>query len=485
MEQKLRDAAAQLPEASLSFDSIQPKPAKKIWKKVATIAACFVLLLGLSFGAYGCAAEIKEYNDAVEFFEENDLPTEGLSRREIKEVYRDITTASFTYSKTAEVIQNSIVTNHVGGYQIFQEAPTPEDVEKLWNIANGQYALQETHYVYHWDMVEKQHGNETFEAVGDSHMAKFHGETLVWDAVVTDYRIDGYKIVSDGLIVYGEVDDWYDAIDYPKMSKISDDGQVLWTTTLSNGFEDEYIVAVVENEDGSYAVFSRGDFKFLCCSQYSAAGKLLDFQKNEIGNYGIRTATRLGEDYIVLLSSFMTNEHAKIVKVDKDGNVAESFSYSSEDAYYYITDMIEFDGEIYLSAYSVPKLENEDENAGGRYEIAAIMNYLFDNHIWEISSEKLTPIVREHYTALLLICDPNGGSPREFYSVDGSFGNSLTVSDDGQLLWSVASIASTEYSPATSAYSLRGSCQVFRYSFAASGVLQSQDKTEEIIQFWK
>ena len=43
---------------------------------------------------------------------------------------------------------------------------------------------------------------------------------------------------------------------------------------------------------------------------------------------------------MVQLGSYMTNEHAKIVKVDREGNITESFSYGDEDSYYYITDMI-------------------------------------------------------------------------------------------------------------------------------------------------
>ena len=37
----------------------------------------------------------------AEFFNEYGLSTEGLTRGEIKEVYRDITARTFSYSKTA------------------------------------------------------------------------------------------------------------------------------------------------------------------------------------------------------------------------------------------------------------------------------------------------------------------------------------------------------------------------------------------------
>ena len=78
------------------------------------------------------------------FFKEYDLSTDGLSRGEIKKVYRDIKTQAFAYSKTAEVIEKSISQSTVGGYDIFQDDPTSEDLENLWNYKNnsGRYWVQ-------------------------------------------------------------------------------------------------------------------------------------------------------------------------------------------------------------------------------------------------------------------------------------------------------------------------------------------------------
>ena len=64
----------------------------------------------------------------MRFFDENGLSTEGLSREDVKAVYRDITTQCFTYDKTAEVIRRS-----VPGVEISQREPTPEELEELWN----------------------------------------------------------------------------------------------------------------------------------------------------------------------------------------------------------------------------------------------------------------------------------------------------------------------------------------------------------------
>ena len=109
---------------------------KPIWFRWGTIAACMVLVLSVCFGSFAVVAEAKEYKAAVQFFNDYGMSTEGLTRGEIKEVYRDITTKSFTYSKTAEVIRNSISSDNIGGYEIVQDNPTPEDIENLWNYKN-------------------------------------------------------------------------------------------------------------------------------------------------------------------------------------------------------------------------------------------------------------------------------------------------------------------------------------------------------------
>ena len=101
----------------------------------------------------------------------------------------------------------------------------------------------------------------------------------------------------------------------------------------------------------------------------------------------------------------------------------------------------------------------------------------------DISAEELTPIVRANYTALLLICDPEGGSPKTFYSVKGSLGGDLSVNTSEQLEWNVESITTTFFSPATSSFSIGGNCTVFRYTFDAEGNLTEQADTGNTVPY--
>ena len=94
MEQKLYDAASRLPETGLEFDAIQAptKSTARPWRKIAVLAACLALVIGVGFGTYAYAEEVKEYNEAVQFFNDYGLSTDGLTRGEIKAVCQDITT---------------------------------------------------------------------------------------------------------------------------------------------------------------------------------------------------------------------------------------------------------------------------------------------------------------------------------------------------------------------------------------------------------
>ncbi|MDE7280486.1 MAG: hypothetical protein K2N36_01940, partial [Ruminiclostridium sp.] len=186
----------------------------------------------------------------------------------------------------------------------------------------------------------------------------------------------------------------------------------------------------------------------------------------------ILNAVRLGDGYLVQLA----DRHAHLAKLDRTGNVTDNFVYKSEECDYYITDMAEFEGNVYLSAYAVPKQTDE----GGRHEIANILDYVYSKeNMWEISSEELTPIVRDNYTAVLLLCDPDGGEPKNFYSVKGSLGGALAVQND-QLKWNVESVVTAGYSPNTNSFSIGGSCLVYRYSFNKSGVLAGYEDTGEV-----
>lgn len=443
-------------------------------KWAAVIAACLAVVLVIGSATIAFAAEAREYKKAVAFFEDYGLSTEGLSRSEIKAVYRDITTNSFTYGKTAEVLQKA-----VPGWEIDQDEPTPEELAALWDRSVWRTTIRQNGISYRFDY-EYTSGQEH---VKKSLLECYQDGELIWTADFPNVYTNCCTHVNGNTLLWGqnEVTLSTERI-YGWIACVDSAGNTMWQQWLNHDFESEYVASILPNKDGSWAVISRGDLKYLCLSCYDADGKELSFHKTEVGNYGIQNAARLGDGYIVQLWNQFSGDTALLFKMDRKGNLTDSFSYEADDCDYYITDMVEYEGQVYLSAYATPKRQGK---YGTRDEIANVLDYIYSNKNWEIASEELTPVVRNNYTAVLLLCDPEGGSPRTFYSVKGSLGDSLSVSGAGQLEWHVDSVTSTFFSPATNSFTIGGICKVFSYTFDAAGNLTEQKDTGDTVPYRK
>lgn len=458
-------------------EALVPRRKPFTFWKWGALAACLVLAVGLT--CFTVAAEAKEYTAAVEFFTENGLSTEGLSREDVKAVYRDITTQRFTYGKTAEVLERA-----VPGLEIDQKEPSPEELAALWNKNFWMDAQPDVGISYRVDYQEKLDETLGFDVLDRSILECYQDDNLIWTAEFPTLVVfvEDCLYTSSGTVVWGHNDTWSsEQPTYSSLALVNEGGNILWQRQLDHGFQYEYVEQVLDNGDGTWAVISLGDFEYLCLSQYDTKGNELSLCKTEVGKLGIWNAARLGDGYLVQLGNRTDGETARLAKLDREGNLIDNFTYEGEDCSYYITDMVEFEGWVYLSAYAVPKQTDE----GGRHEIANILDYVFSKDILEISSEELTPMVRDNYTAVLLLCDPNGGIPKTFYSVKGSLGGDLSANDAGELTWDVESVVNTFFSPATSSFSIGGTCQVFRYTFDTAGNLIQQKDTGETVPYYR
>jgi hypothetical protein len=452
-------------------------------RPIAVLCTVFLLSAG-AFSVYAVASEMKEYNEAVTFFKTYNLSNEDLSRGDIKRVYRDITTGTFSYEKTADVLEKSA---SVMGYEINQEKPTPKDVENLWNFMNGKDSgnwsrSDDPSVSYRYYSLDKLDEKKEFLVHDKSVFEKYENDRLIWTAEFEKFWIDNYTANDKYILVYG-VSPAYSTTQkrYAWMALMDQEGKILWEKMLNNGFSSEYIGAAIIEEDG-VTVFSRGDLEYLCMNRFDMNGERQVFNKTEVGNYGIWNAARLGNGYVVQLGSYTEGEYSRIVKVSDKGDLTQFFYYETdEDIHYRITDMTEYGGALFLSAYSVPAYHS----GGGRLDIAPILDYIFSNKLFDISNEELTERVRDNFTAVLLKCDPETGEPMEFYSVKGSLGGKLSVNDAGNLVWKVESITDTFFSPYTSAFTIGGVSSVYRYTFDKSGRLSGQEKTDETVRFYR
>lgn len=483
MERKLFDAAAKLPETALAFDDIQLAPPVRNWKKATAFAASLMLLVCLGFGTYAVVAEAQEYRAALAFFDEHDLSTQGLSRYEIKAIYLDITTKTFSYSKTAQVIVDSINSNSIPGNDIIFNSPSPNDIENLWNYRElykqwGSSPEDGRTNIYYDHSSEYQETEDGMKFLY-SNVRKFVDGVQVWSIPITEFWVQDCMAVSNGVLAYGRTSYTINQdTDHPWIALIDFNGNLLWTRQLSTGDDYESIDQAVENPDGSYALFTRVITKGnidLYLYQLSPSGAIHEKHLLILKNRGIENAVRFEDGYLLHLSRYDTPD--QIVKVSRTGQITDGFLYKSEEQDYYIADMLEFGGEIYLSAYAVPRTDT----TGARREIDHILDYAHAQSLED--GADLTEMTRNNYTAILLRCDPSTGIPQEFFSVQGALGADLKFSETGELIWEVEVITDAYWSPCTSSFSIGGTCCVYRYDFALDGRLTRAEQTFELVSF--
>ena len=452
------------------------------FRKWGVLVACMVLMVSMAVVAV--AVENKEYNNAVEFFNDNGLSMSGLSRSDVKAVYRDITTKRFTYGKTAEVIERRVY-----GLEIDQKVLTPEELANLWDKYVWANTKEEhgVHYKiqYQWKMNE----NTGFENLYKNILECYQDDKLLWTVEFDEkYEIEDAIYTSNGTVVVGNDDARYNLI-----ARLDESGNILWQKEIEHGFKKEVFIHILDNGDGTWTVIGFGESYdnkgYLCLSKYDIDGNELIFRENEIDEqdfsfYGWKTI-RLGDGYLVRIST------THIAKLDRDGILMDSFTYEGEYCDYRIVDMVEFGGKIYLSAYTIPKFTDKGTVSWDSFELGDVfqelLDYLDDENLdmASLDGKDMTDKFRNIYTAVLLRCDADGGEPETFYAAKGSLSAELSINDDGELVWYTESIMNVYFSASTSSFTFGGKSLRYRYTFDESGNLLSQEDTGEITPFYK
>ena len=452
------------------------------------IAACLTLVIGLTVGT-AVYAEAREYRTAVEFFEENGLSAEGLTRAEVRAVYKDITTESFTYSKTAEVIAHNLGTSSVPGYELSNETELleKETAKQLWDAYVERRSSTGVRYYTSINYIHHEEGDGWNEEKG-TRLEKYDGMNLVWTVDLDGFYVEDHRSCGDGIIMTGlEFDADYNST--ARVVRVDGRGNILWNIIC--GERGQHISAVLVEDDGSFTVFSDpgnggGGYWF---TRISGEGRILGREFFEHEHQRVTKAVHYHDGYLVQLFDYQKRGIAEFVLLDRDGAITDKFTYSSDDEYWFINDMIEYEGRIYLSVDAMPKEgsyvspENPDFITQ-RSGLQPALEYAFRNWISNGSTAPadvpgLTEKVRERCKAMLLILDPDGGEPREFWSVEGAAAGKLTADGDG-LHWDVWDIGFVEFSPGTNAFSLIGTCKTVRYRFNSDGTLAERTETDEM-----
>lgn len=437
-------------------------------------AAVLAVLIALSVGTYAYAADAKEYNEAKQFFEEYDIPMDGLTKADIKAVYRDITTESFTYDKTAEVIESYLETNSVPGWEVLLEDPSPENVADFWTLVANY--VPETHEWYHctWnDHSESKDGILTVSHESGT-IEKKIGDDIIWSCSSDKMRFTEGITVSDGTLGIGAVvgdfvgpilEDYIGGDDSerefkPAVTKLDNDGNPVWFCTWDNGLDEETIRTAVQNDDGSVALFAEGwgqEGLAVVVTRIDAQGNRLDSVVNTSNNamsyIQIHLVIPFDGGYLAMITE---DGIRRVVEFDSNGNSIGEFNYSDGEREYRIEDIAAGFGKLYISA-SRRTLD--------------LYPYVEENDIYEIPEEEFTPMLRENSIASLIVCDLNGGTPEVFYEVEGAFAHEISVDEFGRAEWNVESILSASFRNTSGVYPINGVSKDIRLIFDITGRL--------------
>ncbi len=389
-------------------------------------------------------------------------------------VSRDITTVR---SPLGDTVSEARMT--VSGREFLQPEPAPEELAAS-DTAVRPEAVPQIGYGYHIEYEYVRDDTLGFEVLDKAVLECFLDGVPLWKVDFPGMYIYGWSHTEEGTAVWGQNYTYASTqITTGFVARVDEKGNVVWERRFDRGFaREDMITAVLSAGDGTWAVISRGDLRYLCVTRYDTEGKEIGFRQTDMGvSIALLKAAVLKDGYLVQMRRLTDRDHALLIKLDREGNFVDSFSYDADDCEYYITDMTEYAGQIYVSAYAVPKQSDE----GGRHEIANVLDLAIESG-WNISGEVLTPAVWENYTAVLLVCGPDG-TPRSFFSAEGSLGGKLTVNAEGLLEWDAESVTSTFFSPYTSSFTIGGTCKVYRYTFDDAGQCIGQTDTGEVTTY--
>lgn len=446
-------------------------------RTLTAVAACLAaaVCVGAGIGGYAFSVEAAEYKAATEFFDEYNLSTEGLTRAEVKNVYRDITSQTFSYSSTAEVIKNSVYEGDIEGYAI--SADSPESVAEFWNN-NMDYDSQ------NGESFELLSGENT--GVDSDEFIKYNGESEEWrvtfDAMQTFYD---WTNVNGGYILYGRtLYTWQSEL----LAFVENDGQVRYIKEydfIQISDACGHIDAVFQNKDGTITVISsaldsdigKELVSYLGITVIDTEGNVVSSNATEIDWVAIKNVTRVDDGYLLQVSDDSDDNRNVILKVDNDGNYVTCFELNESDSVYKVTDITEVGGNVYISSYVVPE-KTADFAFCNTYMPESAKSKLTKSEI-SISDEEILAKAKENYTAMLLICDPESGKVNEFYSVDGAIGAKIGVTERGEIVWDVKNIGEISVRNYFERYEMSAACSVSRYIISGNGEVSSVENTNK------
>ncbi|MBR4033629.1 MAG: hypothetical protein IKJ04_02370, partial [Clostridia bacterium] len=178
--------------------------------------------------------------------------------------------------------------------------------------------------------------------------------------------------------------------------------------------------------------------------------------------YGtIDVIEKYGEGYI--LNAYGNGETTqKFIALDADGNFIKTVDCSvNQNDEIHISDIIEYSGKIFVSAYYYPEQADELWSHWKKENMYATNTG---------ETPELLDIVKARHVAILMTVDFDKGICETVYSLSGALGAELALGENCELIWDAEYIYAALYMPFYSGRPpLNINAQVFRYRFNSKG----------------
>ncbi len=387
------------------------------------VALSMAALLAIGGGVGVAAAEAKAYNEAIDFFQQYNLSAEGFTRSEVKKIYKDIVTESFTYEKTEEALASGLE-----GYEIQAQPLDSEGLKRVWLVGYWLGANQ-----YHIPMTDQYEYTLVREDWEDPYeLQQIKDGKVQWTVKPSDIGISEVEKIGEKAVVAGHTP-WDPEINREytiRLGLINEDSTQAWVKQYQCPYPEPQIVDLLCEDDEIILFVTQWSTSVFPNDTYWVL--TVDLEGNRIneetiqyfyGFNGFSEAVRVGDSYL------MNSRDHGLVRTN--GNQIEMLKeFGDDDWEYQFTGMVKFNGLVYLTGTKMPRYHNRPE--GNAYD-----NFVKENaKDGSISDEAVEEFYMNNHAAVLMICDPKTGEPQSFYTIPGASGGNLYVDGD-RLNWEV------------------------------------------------
>lgn len=440
---------------------------------IAIVILCLSLIGGGIFQLKKRNYE-KEYQEAIEFFNENELDYSDLTQQDVIDIHEDVKSNSFSLEKTVVVIKKVIEKTIKLNENIDDYIET--STEDFWEYWKKLHKVRtEKNGIYYESVILYEHTEDGELITEGTILSKYNDDEVIW-SVKLDYLVSGYFEMTDCLLVNGSSFSTLDGLKY--ISKVTDDGKILWTSTteyndgikIVNETDNKYIALLthLNQELLVYSISFDGDIEVL---------KTVDFSPRKIKNIvQINNGCMIYFGNNNYWNGTLTKYNPLLIKIDNYGNIIQEYTFDDSEYDYNIFVSSEYDGKIYFAGYRWEKYEKENVEVG---QITRILDIIFEKYKngVEPTDEEVLELVKNNYTAVLFEYNEESDKLEIIKCVDHTLSHDLYFID-GKLVWQLEAFVWARFSPATSSFTIAGLCDVYNYTLNGDDfVIEKTDET--------